>query len=332
VHLPTGAGLGNYVWLDNSTWNIIGIDSVSGNGMQDANEIGVAGVTVTLYDNAGNAIKSTITTQSGAYSFNDLIPGTYSVGFSTLPTFYHSNGLPYTVSFTNGNVGGNDSLDSDADQLGRTGNYTIGLGEYNPTVDGGIILAFPLPALELTAFATLNNANSVKVSWRTVKETNTSLFDIERSEDGKVFTKVATTNASGETHGETMYSINDDITQLSKKDVIYYRVKLIDIDGQFTYSNVVNVKVVDDAIDATVFPSPFSNYLNLVYTTEVEGQINIKVIDMNGRMVVDKTADVLAGKNVITIDNLGNLAKGMYSIQIFDIESNVKTYFKVTKD
>ena len=73
VHLPTGAGLGNYVWLDNSTWNIIGIDSVSGNGMQDANEIGVAGVTVTLYDNAGNAIKSTITTQSGAYSFNDLL-------------------------------------------------------------------------------------------------------------------------------------------------------------------------------------------------------------------------------------------------------------------
>ncbi len=332
VHLPTGAGLGNYVWLDNSTWNIIGIDSVSGNGMQDANEIGVAGVTVTLYDNAGNAIKSTITTQSGAYSFNDLIPGTYSVGFSTLPTFYHSNGLPYTVSFTNGNVGGNDSLDSDADQLGRTGNYTIGLGEYNPTVDGGIILAFPLPALELTAFATLNHANSVKVSWRTVKETNTSLFDVERSEDGKVFTKVATTNAGGETHGETMYSINDDISQLSKKDVIYYRVKLIDIDGQFTYSNVVNVKVIDDAIDATVYPSPFSNYLNLVYTTELEGQINIKVIDMNGKMVADKTADVLAGRNIITLDKLDNLAKGMYSIQIFDIESNVKTYFKVLKD
>ncbi len=328
IHLPTGAGLGNYVWLDENK-----------NGRQDANESGVPGVTVTLYDEFNVAIKSTITTQNGAYTFNDLIPGIYSVGFSTLPVYYQAgsayqpNNKPYATLFTALHAAGVDSTaDSDVDSAsGKTGQYVIALGEYNPTVDAGIVLAFPLPALDLTAFASLNDNNSVKVSWTTLTEINTSMFEIQRSLDGKAFETVATTNASGVTHGTTNYSINDNISNVSKKDVIYYRVKLVDLDGQFSFSNIVNVKVVEAEADATVYPSPFSNYLNIVYTSEINSQIAVKVMDMNGKVVTDKLADLTPGKNIITIDNLHNLSAGMYSVQITDLETNTKTYFKVTK-
>jgi hypothetical protein len=256
----------------------------------------------------------------------------YSVGFSTLPTYYQANGNPFAAYFTALHAGIDSTADSDVDSAsGKTGQYTILLGQYNPTVDAGIVLGFALPSSDLTAYATLNSSNSVKVSWTTISEMNTSMFEILRSVDGKNFEKVATHSASGNTNGATNYSINDDISKLTKKDVIYYRVKLIDMDGKFSLSNVVNVKLAESTVDATVYPSPFSQYLNVLYTAEAEGQINIRMTDMNGRVISEKIADLTAGRNIVTIDQLQHLSAGMYSIMITDLETNVKTYFKVSK-
>ncbi|MCC7030563.1 MAG: carboxypeptidase regulatory-like domain-containing protein, partial [Chitinophagaceae bacterium] len=321
IHLPTGAGLGNYVWLDDNK-----------DGKQNANEVGVPGVTVTLYDEFNVAVKSTITTQNGAYTFNDLIPGVYSVGFSTLPTYYQGNGNPFAAYFTTLHAGIDSTADSDVDSVsGKTGQYTILLGQYNPTVDAGIVLGFALPASDLTAYATLNDVNSVKVSWTTITEVNTDRFEIQRSLDGKSFETVAQQSASGTTHGATDYSINDDIAHITKKDVIYYRVMLIDMDGKYSLSNVVNVKLAESSADATVYPSPFTQYVNVLYTAEAVGQISIRMTDMNGKVVSEQLADLTVGKNVITVGQLQHLSTGMYSIMITDLETNVKTFFKVTK-
>jgi hypothetical protein len=64
----------------------------------------------------------------------------------------------------------------------------------------------------------------------------------------------------------------------------------------------------------------------------MDGQAQVKILDMNGRLVAEKLADLITGKNIITLDGLQNLATGIYSVQLTDLESNVKTYFKVTKE
>lgn len=121
---PTKAVLGNYVWRDND-----------GDGVQDAGEPGIAGVTVTLYDGSGNAVASTITDADGKYLFTNLDPGTYSVGFSTIPS-----GLNWTVKDANT---GTDGTDSDVDPLtGRTASVTLSAGDVNLTLDGGLAPAF----------------------------------------------------------------------------------------------------------------------------------------------------------------------------------------------
>ncbi|QLH47879.1 MAG: carboxypeptidase regulatory-like domain-containing protein [Bacteroidota bacterium] len=90
--LPTNAGLGNYVWND-----------VNYNGVQDINETGVAGVTVTLYAADGTTVLNTTTTDElGYYIFNNLTPSTYVVGFSNLPSGF---------VFTTTDRGGNDATD-----------------------------------------------------------------------------------------------------------------------------------------------------------------------------------------------------------------------------
>ncbi len=124
------ASVGNFVFSD-----------LNGNGVQDAGEPGINGVTVTLYDNQGAVIATTTTTAvggvAGQYSFTGLLPGTYSVGF-TLPT-----GLGY--AFSPADQGGDDTTDSDANAAtGRTPTFTLIAGQNNTTIDAGLVQTLSL--------------------------------------------------------------------------------------------------------------------------------------------------------------------------------------------
>ncbi|MBO0951478.1 SdrD B-like domain-containing protein, partial [Fibrella forsythiae] len=112
---PT-AGLGDYVFEDKNA-----------NGIQDAGDVPIPGVLVTLYT-SGSAIGTTTTDANGLYSFTGLTPSTpYVVGF----------GQPAGFQPTAANVGTNDAIDSDAGIGGLTGVYSLTANEFNPTVDAG---------------------------------------------------------------------------------------------------------------------------------------------------------------------------------------------------
>ncbi len=116
------AQLGNYVWLDNNQ-----------NGSQDGGEVGVAGVTVTLYDGSNNIVSSTVTDAYGYYLFNQLNPGDYHVGFS----------LPANYVFSPAN-NTTDLVDSDPDiATGLTANVTLVAGDSNMSLDAGIYQPLP---------------------------------------------------------------------------------------------------------------------------------------------------------------------------------------------
>ncbi|CAN5605541.1 hypothetical protein BH10CHL1_BH10CHL1_03290 [soil metagenome] len=116
--LYQGAAIGNYVWHDKD-----------GNGLQEAGEPGLPGVTVTLYDSAGNPVATTQTDVNGYYGFSSLTPGDYSVQFAT-PVGY----LP-----TQPDQPSDDALDSDAVN-GRTAVTTLTNGEYDTSWDAGFML------------------------------------------------------------------------------------------------------------------------------------------------------------------------------------------------
>ena len=133
------AGIGDFVWED------LDLD-----GVQDPNEPGVPNVTVNLKNAAGMVIATTTTDENGFYSFMGLQPGTYSVQF-VLP-----DGFDYTAQ----NVGGDDTIDNDiiAGMNGMTGQYTLVGGEFNMTVDAGIIL--PPGGIISDPCVCLNNATT----------------------------------------------------------------------------------------------------------------------------------------------------------------------------
>ncbi|MEX1288731.1 MAG: SdrD B-like domain-containing protein, partial [Acidimicrobiia bacterium] len=120
------AELGDFVWFDED-----------GDGVQDAEEPGIEGVTVNLWssvDDAPGAVLATTSTDAdGLYLFTDLVAGEYFVQFE-LPTGYDG--------FTSQDVGGDDAIDSDPDPAtGITSEITLDWGDSNLTIDAGLVVA-----------------------------------------------------------------------------------------------------------------------------------------------------------------------------------------------
>ena len=118
---PAGTSrIGDKVWFDADT-----------DAVQDATEPGLAGVTVTLYNNSGTAIASTTTDANGNYQFVQLAAGNYSVGFSNLPAGYSF--IP------TGSTDDTNATNSDVNPgTGRTGLITLSAGENETDVDAGV--------------------------------------------------------------------------------------------------------------------------------------------------------------------------------------------------
>jgi uncharacterized repeat protein (TIGR01451 family) len=113
------ASLGDFVWWD-----------LDEDGVQDAGEPGIEGVTVTLKDDNGDTVATTTTDANGAYSFTDLEPGDYTVVFDEPST-------DWTISPKDN--AGDDVIDSDADpNTGETDTVTLTSGENDDTVDAGM--------------------------------------------------------------------------------------------------------------------------------------------------------------------------------------------------
>ncbi len=112
------ASVGDFVW-----------DDLNKDGIQDAGESGVSGVTVSLFTSEGILVDMTTTTGSGSYEFTNLEPGDYYVVFSA-PTAY---------AFSPQNAGLDDNLDSDADTTtGETATFTLIPGENDISWDAGM--------------------------------------------------------------------------------------------------------------------------------------------------------------------------------------------------
>lgn len=126
----TTSEISDFVWHDENE-----------NGLQNAGEAGVPGITVRLLDEDLNVLQETVTDLAGLYSFTDVAEGTYIVEFT-----YPQD--PDAILFTAKDVGSNDAIDSDADPTtGRTDPFFLPAGTINNTIDAGLLS--PLPPLPI---------------------------------------------------------------------------------------------------------------------------------------------------------------------------------------
>lgn len=167
-----------------------------------------------------------------------------------------------------------------------------------------------LPSTGLNLNAALNG-NDVVLNWKTLTEINSNHFEIERSTDGRNFTTLTSRNAAGNSVSEISYNLVDPNMNAT---VYYYRVKLVDNDNRYAYSNIAMVRKAGSVKDVRMFPNPAASQLNLEFSN-AKGNYVITVYNQGGQEMISQKASITFGVQYVTI-NRNTLASGSYLVKV----------------
>lgn len=149
--------------------------------------------------------------------------------------------------------------------------------------------------------------------WETTDEFGTSHFDIERSDDGVNFFKLAESPAAGNSQGIHTYSYEDHDAPAGRA---LYRLRQVDQDGRFAYSSTV--ELIRDAISFQVFelfPNPTRDRVQLSFSSPGAHTTRMELLDVAGHVVFDQQMEAQPGANLHEI-SLQSLPAGVYLLRV----------------
>jgi hypothetical protein len=175
-----------------------------------------------------------------------------------------------------------------------------------------------LPANGVNLTAALNGSD-VQLNWKTQSEINSSYFVIERSTDGINFNAIGNKQAAGNSNIELSY----DYLDLNMNVPAYtYRLKLVDIDGHYTYSNIAIVRKTGGVKGVRVFPNPVQSQVNIEFSN-AKGNYEITIYNQLGQNVMSRNATIASTVQYVNMEK-GTLAPGSYLISARNTETNEK--------
>lgn len=197
------------------------------------------------------------------------------------------------------------------------GNITGGNPGFNAdfsTMAGGPYFTpmFPLP-VELVSFNAVRDGKSVLLDWVTSTEVNNKGFSVERSVDGDNFVEIGFVAGKGTSTLMNQYSFTDANVDFP---VTYYRIKQIDLDGSFQYSEVV--KVENTSIPAVFslnqnYPNPFNPSTTISFTVDREAVATLNIYSISGELVTTLFNETAKPGQLYNLQfNAVNLPSGIY--------------------
>ena len=178
--------------------------------------------------------------------------------------------------------------------------------------------------VELSSFTANVNGTDVNLTWSTATETNNNGFEVQRK-SGEEFVTIGFVRGNGTTTEIQNYSYTDSKLPIGGYS---YRLKQVDFDGSFEYSNVVNVDLTAPTVFALDqnYPNPFNPSTMISYSIPQSSFVTLKVYDIIGNEVATLVnQNQQAGKYDIRFD-ASNLSNGvyMYSIKTDNFTSTKK--------
>ncbi len=176
----------------------------------------------------------------------------------------------------------------------------------------------PLP-VELTSFNALTTSNGILLNWQTATEVNNYGFEIERAVTSTSsvteWEKIGFVEGHGNSNSPKNYEFTDTSTPLSASTVSY-RLKQIDIDGNYEYSDVVEVNVANQTPSkyelSQNYPNPFNPTTEINFSIPTNENVSIKVFNLLGEEVAQViNKELLAGSHKIQFD-ASKLSSGIY--------------------
>ncbi|MES2798141.1 MAG: T9SS type A sorting domain-containing protein [Bacteroidota bacterium] len=169
----------------------------------------------------------------------------------------------------------------------------------------GFVQSAPLP-LSLLNFTAKKAFSGNQLSWQTANEVGTSHFEIEKSDNGKSFEKIGQIKANGGPSENAKYEFLD--TQTNPKAWDFYRLKMIDLGGKYSFSKIISIKNNNTNSSIKLYPNPAISELNI---ENMEGN-SVEVININGQK---KIYNALKKNEIQSSIDVSDLPKGLYFLK-----------------
>jgi len=166
------------------------------------------------------------------------------------------------------------------------------------------------------------------LTWGTESEDNSSHFNIERSRDAINFEQIGSVAAEGHSSVTNHYSF-DDVNPFEGPN--YYRLELVELDGSSTYSNIVMLNITKDGLAYNFFPNPTDGFLYYQYEAEAKETLEIKVMDVLGKLISVSEHTSVVGTNNIPTD-LNDYPPGTYMVRVHHKATGYVHIAKVIKN
>jgi len=193
-----------------------------------------------------------------------------------------------------------------------------GLGANNGVGGYGSTSFVPLGSVVLPvkflSFYALKTGDDAKLNWTVENDEDNQFFDIERSTDGRTYTKFASVNAKANGKSVNTYDGADARLSSLNAKTIYYRIKQLDKSGTALFSPIRTLNVSATG-SASLFPNPARSMSKLVVDAPVGGKASIVVRDATGKQAIQVNTNFVKGVNQIDL-NVAALASGEYNVTI----------------
>ncbi len=172
---------------------------------------------------------------------------------------------------------------------------------------------FVLPVKLISFNATRNNAD-IKLNWVTTGESYLDRMEIERSSNGTDFSFAATSITTAKEYTDV-----NAVRFFNKDNNLFYRLKLVDQQGNFSYSQVVLVKVNKQASFVTSIRPMFAEgKIAVGINAPQQSAVTLRLSDVSGQLIKTMQVNVSNGNSIQYMDGLYTLTPGVYVLQIIN--------------
>jgi hypothetical protein len=179
----------------------------------------------------------------------------------------------------------------------------------------GIYIDNTILPVTFTNFSAVDYQNTVILRWDVENEISVDRYDIERSTNGSVFTKIGSVQSTTNTLNTKTYTFTDNTTTSFDK-ILYYRIKQYDIDGKHLFSKIATIKRNKSKTRFTLFPNPVVSTLSANIKSLSNQNVVWQILDLKGSRLLAGKTNLQIGNNAVNITEVDKLHKGAYTIKI----------------
>ena len=166
----------------------------------------------------------------------------------------------------------------------------------------------------LSVFSGRRSGKDNLLQWTTMQESNSHHFELEYSNSNLVFETLATLTARGSSSVPVNYSY---VHRAPPATINFYRLKIVDKDWKVVYSKTLMIRNEGTAsILNTVYPNPFLDNIELVFTATRSASLYIRIFDANGKLCMIKQEKGVSGLNILRLTGLNRLQPGTYFVKV----------------